>query len=61
MGLNLFHLFVGYQGVVTFGNRLVDAFTNRSFNKNLAAHTTGIYKDTWYTADPFAYIKGAAP
>ena len=61
MGLNLFHLFVGYQGVVTFGNRLVDAFTNRSFNKNLAAHTTGIYKDTWYTADPFAYIKEAAP
>ena len=59
MGLNLFHLFVGYQGVVAFGNRLVDAFANPAFNKNLAAHSKAIYRDTWYTANPFKYIKEA--
>ena len=60
MGLNLFHLFVGYDGVVTFGNRLVDAFTNPAFNRNLSAHSKPVYHDDWYTSNPFKYIKEAA-
>jgi hypothetical protein len=51
---------VGYDGVVTFGNRLVDAFTNPAFNRNLSAHSKALYHDDWYTANPFKYIKEAA-
>ncbi|MDD1724791.1 MAG: hypothetical protein LUQ07_06660 [Methanospirillum sp.] len=60
MGLNLFHVFVGYEGVIAFGNRLVDVLTNRSFNKNLFAHVKPIYNDEWYTTDPFKYIREEA-
>jgi len=60
MGLNLFHLFVGYDGVVSFGNRLVDAFTNQAFNRNLSSRSKRVYRDDWYTADPFKYIKEVA-
>ena len=61
MGLNLFHLFVGYEGVIAFGNRLVDAFTNPPFSRNLSAHSRPIYRDDWYTDNPFKYIKEEAP
>jgi nitrogenase molybdenum-iron protein alpha chain len=58
MILSYLCLYAGYNGVVSFGSRLVNALTNPAFNKRLAAHASSIYRDAWYGEQPFKYLKG---
>jgi nitrogenase molybdenum-iron protein alpha chain len=56
MVCNLFRLFLGYDGVLSFGERILNVQTNPLFNKTLA-NSKPIYKDSWLKEDPFKYQK----
>ncbi|HBC91688.1 MAG TPA: nitrogenase, partial [Pelotomaculum sp.] len=47
----------GYQGLVEFGYRLIDAVTNRSLAKNLAARVKLPYTDWWLKQDSFTFLE----
>ncbi|MDR2829891.1 MAG: nitrogenase [Methanobrevibacter sp.] len=48
----------GYGGAVAFGNFLIQAFKNRSYNKTLSEKTPKSYNDWWYEqSDPLYYIE----
>ena len=55
---NLGHLFLGYNGVVAFGNRILNLLHNPSFSKKLSQHSKPIYHESWLNEDPFKYHKG---
>lgn len=48
---------MGYDGILYLGNKIADQIENPGFNKKLAAHARLPYKKTWYTSDPFKFIK----
>ncbi|TWH47540.1 nitrogenase component 1 [Sporomusa sp. KB1] len=50
----------GYQGLIDFGYRIVDALTNRSLAKNLAARVKLPYTDWWLQQDSFSLLQEAA-
>lgn len=58
MVFNLSHLFVGYNGVVAFGNRILNLVNNPSFSKKLKQHSKPIYREDWLNENPFKYHKG---
>jgi len=47
----------GYQGLVDFGYRLIDAVTNRSLAKNLAARAKLPYTQWWLEQNSFKFLK----
>jgi nitrogenase molybdenum-iron protein alpha chain len=54
---NLGLLYVGYNGVISFGSRLLNLINNTSFSKRLAEHSKPIYRETWLNENPFKYHK----
>ncbi|QTF10101.1 nitrogenase [Brenneria izadpanahii] len=42
------YMIFGYKGMLSFAKTILDTVRNRSFEKNLAAHTTMPYTDWWY-------------
>lgn len=58
MVFNLAHLFVGYNGVVGFGNRILNLVNNPSFSEKISQHSRPIYRDEWFNENPFKYQKG---
>ncbi|MCX7923557.1 MAG: nitrogenase [Clostridia bacterium] len=47
----------GYQGLIDFGYRLIDAVTNRSLAKNLSARVKLPYTDWWLSQDGFSFLQ----
>jgi nitrogenase molybdenum-iron protein alpha chain len=47
----------GYQGLIDFGYRLIDAITNRSLAKNLSARAKLPYTQWWMKQDSFHFLK----
>lgn len=58
MILNYLCLYAGYNGVITFGGRLLNALNNPAFSKKLAEHSKPIYRESWLSENPFKYHKG---
>lgn len=58
MVFNLAHLFVGYNGVVAFGNRILNLINNPSFSNKINQHTKPVYRENWLNENPFKYHKG---
>jgi nitrogenase molybdenum-iron protein alpha chain len=58
MVFNLSHLFVGYNGVVAFGNRILNLVNNSSFSQKISQHAKPIYRENWLNEDPFKYHNG---
>jgi len=58
MIFNLALLYAGYNGVISFGSRLLNLINNPSFNKRLAEHSKPIYRESWLKENPFKYHKG---
>ncbi|MDR3063071.1 MAG: hypothetical protein LBU40_02895 [Methanobrevibacter sp.] len=57
MVCNLFRLFLGYDGVVSFGERLLNVQTNPLFNKTLSK-SKPVYTESWYKEkNAFKYQK----
>jgi len=42
------YMIFGYKGMISFAKTILDTVRNRSFEKNLAAHTAMPYTDWWY-------------
>lgn len=57
MVFNLAHLFVGYNGVVAFGSRILNLLNNPSFSKKLSKHQKPVYRESWFSENPFKYQK----
>lgn len=57
MVFNLGHLFAGYNGVVSFGSRILNLNNNSSFSKKLSEHVKPIYHENWLDENPFKYHK----
>lgn len=57
MIFNLAHLFAGYNGVVAFGNRILNLVNNPSFSKKLSQHSKQVYRESWFSENPFKYHK----
>ena len=47
----------GFQGLIDFGYRLVDALANRSLVQNLAARVKLPYSDWWLEQDTFTFLE----
>ncbi len=47
----------GYKGIIDFGYRLIDAVTNRSLAKNLAARVKLPYTEWWLKQDSFKFLE----
>jgi len=47
----------GYRGLIDFGYRLIDAVTNRSLARNLAARIKLPYTDWWFEQDGFKFLE----
>jgi nitrogenase molybdenum-iron protein alpha chain len=58
MVFNLSHLFVGYNGVVAFGNRILNLVNNSSFSQKISQHAKPIYRENWLNENPFKYHNG---
>lgn len=51
--------YIGYKGVYELARRLYRQLSNPAFNKRLSRHVRLPYRDSWYDADPYKYIKAA--
>jgi nitrogenase molybdenum-iron protein alpha chain len=54
------HYGMGYEGIVKYGRRIVDAIENDEFVKNLAKHTVIPYSKWWLEQDPYAFLGTSA-
>ena len=48
---------VGYEGVLSFGERLVRAVENPNYFRLLQRESRGPYAETWFEQDPFVYLR----
>jgi nitrogenase molybdenum-iron protein alpha chain len=60
MVFNLSQQFAGYNGVISFGNRILKLVDNPSFSKKLSQHSKPVYRDSWFNENPFKYHKTEA-
>jgi nitrogenase molybdenum-iron protein alpha chain len=49
--------YLGYRGVFEVARRAERLIGNPAFQRNLRQHTRQPYKQSWYQADPFSYIR----
>lgn len=54
------HFGMGYQGLVAYGERILEALENDEFVTNLARHAVNPYTDWWLRQDPYLFLEGAA-
>jgi nitrogenase molybdenum-iron protein alpha chain len=48
---------MGYRNLVYLGNKIASQLENPGYNKKIAKYGTLPYKKSWYTDDPFKFIK----
>lgn len=48
----------GYQGILNYGERILEMMGNREFVTNLARHSTMPYTKWWLEQNPFHYLGG---
>jgi nitrogenase molybdenum-iron protein alpha chain len=51
------HFGLGYEGLINYGNLILDAITNPLFVKHLAAHEKLPYTDWWLAQDPYSFME----
>ncbi|WP_213992912.1 nitrogenase component 1 [Sodalis sp. dw_96] len=51
------YMIFGYKGMLSFAKTILDTVRNRSFEKNLAAHTRMPYTDWWYRQNNDALLE----
>lgn len=50
------NLSIGYQGLINFGERLLELLENDEFAKNIAEHSELPYTDWWMNQDLYSFI-----
>lgn len=48
----------GYQGILNYGERIIETLDNREFFVNLAKHSTMPYTKWWLEQNPFSFLGG---
>lgn len=54
------HYSMGYEGLVNYGERLLEAVENDEFVKNLEKHAINPYTTWWLNQEPHYFLKGGA-
>ncbi|MDR3091827.1 MAG: nitrogenase [Clostridiales bacterium] len=54
------HHGMGYEGIINYGERLLDAIENDEFVKNLREHSVNPYTDWWLEQEPHYFLQGGA-
>ncbi|MHC6180486.1 nitrogenase component 1 [Clostridium sp. JNZ X4-2] len=49
---------LGYEGLINYGNKIVDVLASKEFVKNIAAHCELPYTDWWLKQDPYSFLGG---
>ncbi|MFL0196386.1 nitrogenase component 1 [Clostridium sp. WILCCON 0269] len=49
---------LGYQGLINYGNKILDVLETPEFVKNIAAHSKLVYTDWWLNQKPDAFLGG---
>lgn len=52
------HFAMGYEGLVQYGERLLEAIENDEFVKNLKKHAINPYSKWWLEQPPYYFLKG---
>jgi nitrogenase molybdenum-iron protein alpha chain len=50
----------GYQGILNYAERILEALDNREFVENLARHSQMPYTKWWLSQDPYHFLGGNA-
>ncbi|MDF2505841.1 nitrogenase component 1 [Clostridium sp.] len=50
------NLSIGYQGLINFGERILDLIENDEFVKNIAEHSELPYTDWWMNQNPYSFL-----
>lgn len=48
---------VGYEGVLSFGERMANALANPNYYRAMARESDDPYRASWYAQDPFRYLR----
>jgi nitrogenase molybdenum-iron protein alpha chain len=51
---------LGYQGLLNYGYKILDALSTKEFVKNIAAHSELPYTDWWLEQSPYTFLGGKA-
>ncbi|CDZ23973.1 nitrogenase molybdenum-iron protein, alpha and beta chains [[Clostridium] cellulosi] len=54
------HYSMGYEGLVNYGERLLETIENDEFVKNLEKHAVNPYTEWWLEQPPYYFLKGGA-
>ncbi|GAE87900.1 nitrogenase [Acetivibrio straminisolvens JCM 21531] len=54
------HYSMGYEGLVNYGERLLEVIENDEFVKNLEKHAINPYTKWWLEQPPYYFLKGGA-
>jgi len=55
------HFSMGYEGILRYGERILEVLENDEFVKNLEKHAVNPYTKWWLSQDPYRFLeKGAA-
>ncbi|HOM02791.1 MAG TPA: nitrogenase component 1 [Acetivibrio sp.] len=54
------HYSMGYEGLVNYGERLLEVIENDEFVKNLEKHAINPYTKWWFEQPPYYFLKGGA-
>ncbi len=52
------HFGMGYEGLVKYGNQILETLENNEFAANLAKHAVNPYTDWWLEQEPYTFLKG---
>ena len=54
------HYSMGYEGLVNYGERLLEVIENDEFVKNLSKHAINPYTKWWMEQKPDYFLRGGA-
>lgn len=54
--LDYLSLYVGFRGLVSFGQKLLKALSNTTFSRKLSNHVQLPYRANWYEKEPLSYL-----
>ncbi|MBC2580723.1 nitrogenase component 1 [Clostridium sp. DJ247] len=52
------HFGLGYQGLINYGNKILDVLSTKEFVENIAAHSELPYTDWWLEQNPYIFLGG---
>lgn len=54
------HCSMGYEGIIRYGERILDTIENNEFVKNLEKHAINPYTKWWLSQEPYTFLAGGA-